>query len=44
LLVGADGNLSQVRRQLLDDGLPQFAGIAIWRAMRCAAQTLAFSL
>ena len=34
VLVGADGNLSDVRRQLLDDGLPRFAGLAVWRAMR----------
>lgn len=34
VLIGADGNLSQVRKQLLDDGLPRFAGLAIWRAMR----------
>lgn len=36
VLIGADGNLSQVRKQLLADGLPRFAGLAIWRAMRCA--------
>ncbi len=35
VLVGADGNLSRVRGQLLDDGLPRFAGLAVWRAMRC---------
>ncbi|CAL8467996.1 g7534 [Coccomyxa elongata] len=34
ILIGADGNLSQVRKQLLADGLPRFAGLAIWRAMR----------
>ncbi|EIE20795.1 FAD/NAD(P)-binding domain-containing protein [Coccomyxa subellipsoidea C-169] len=34
VLIGADGNLSQVRKQLLADGLPRFAGLAIWRAMR----------
>ena len=37
ILIGADGNLSQVRRQLLDDGLPTFAGVAVWRAVRCGA-------
>ena len=37
VLVGADGNLSDVRRQLLADGLPRFAGLAVWRAVRCAA-------
>jgi len=35
VLVGADGNLSRVRGQLLGDGLPRFAGLAVWRAMRC---------
>ncbi|KAK9901587.1 hypothetical protein WJX75_003519 [Coccomyxa subellipsoidea] len=34
VLIGADGNLSQVRKQLLADGMPRFAGLAIWRAMR----------
>ncbi|KAK9808815.1 hypothetical protein WJX72_004188 [[Myrmecia] bisecta] len=33
LLIGCDGNLSQVRKQLLDDGLPTFGSLAIWRAM-----------
>ena len=37
VLVGADGNLSDVRHQLLADGLPRFAGLAVWRAVRCAA-------
>lgn len=36
VLVGADGSLSDVRRQLLADGLPRFAGLAVWRAVRCA--------
>lgn len=39
VLIGADGNLSQVRKQLLADGMPRFAGLAIWRAMRCASRT-----
>ena len=33
VLVGADGNLSTVRKQLLADGLPRYAGLAVWRAM-----------
>ena len=39
VLVGADGNLSTVRKQLLDDGLPRYAGLAIWRAMGWAVCT-----
>ncbi|CAK0782174.1 hypothetical protein CVIRNUC_005595 [Coccomyxa viridis] len=27
-----DGNLSAVRQQMLGDGLPRFAGVAVWRA------------
>ena len=44
VLVGADGNLSDVRRQLLDDGLPRFAGLAVWRAMRWGALLAAFAV
>ncbi|KAK9808789.1 hypothetical protein WJX72_003718 [[Myrmecia] bisecta] len=33
LLIGCDGNLSQVRKQLLNDGMPTFGGLAVWRAM-----------
>ena len=32
LLVGADGNMSAVRQQVLGDGPPQFLGTVIWRA------------
>ncbi|GAB4822622.1 hypothetical protein N2152v2_009668 [Parachlorella kessleri] len=32
LLVGADGNMSGVRQQVLGDGPPQFLGTVIWRA------------
>ena len=32
VLIGADGNLSAVRHQMLGDGLPRFAGVAVWRA------------
>jgi 2-polyprenyl-6-methoxyphenol hydroxylase-like FAD-dependent oxidoreductase len=44
VLIGADGNLSQVRRQLLQDGLPTFAGVAVWRAMRCGEASLHWSV
>jgi 2-polyprenyl-6-methoxyphenol hydroxylase-like FAD-dependent oxidoreductase len=36
VLIGADGNLSAVRKQLLNDGLQHYAGLAVWRAMGCA--------
>ena len=38
VLIGADGNLSAVRKQLLNDGLPPYAGLAVWRAMGWASQ------
>lgn len=37
ILIGADGNLSAVRKQLLNDGLPRYAGLAVWRAMGWAS-------
>lgn len=33
LLIGADGNLSALRKQLLGDGLPRYDDLAVWRAM-----------
>lgn len=34
VLIGADGGQSAVRQALLQDGPPQFLGMAIWRAVR----------
>ncbi|KAI3426504.1 hypothetical protein D9Q98_008869 [Chlorella vulgaris] len=34
LLVGCDGGQSLVRNALLDDGPPNYLGVAIWRAVR----------
>ncbi|GMH39906.1 hypothetical protein BSKO_07810 [Bryopsis sp. KO-2023] len=31
IVIGADGNQSQVRQHLLNDGLPRFLGVAVWR-------------